>query len=40
MTQFDTIIIGSSPLFMLEALVRTMCGEKVLLLEKHSLGGG
>lgn len=40
MTQFDTIIIGSSPLFMLEALVRTMCSEKVLLLEKHSLLGG
>lgn len=40
MTQFDVIIVGSSPLFLLEALVRAKCGEKVLVLEKHSLLGG
>jgi hypothetical protein len=40
MPQFDTIVIGSSPLFMLEALVRAICGEKVLVLEKNSFLGG
>ena len=41
LVDFDSIIIGSSPLFLLEAVVRAKCGERVLVVERRPyLGGG
>lgn len=39
-TDFDTIFIGSSPISMLEALYRTQCGERVLIIEEADQCGG
>lgn len=40
-SDYDSIVVGSSPLFLLEAVVRAKAGERVLLIEARSeLGGG